>query len=175
MSESVNVKHLTECQAYGKCLIIDIINSIAVITKALLNLTLKNNMKNMYKKKKGRTHVGWSPITPLSESGSWQRVFSLFFPLVNLATNFIHFLTIPSLFCPLSVSAQFQLSTKVSCTGSSLFQLRQVEIYIPNFKPFSQVAQRERIYLSMQETQVQSPMQEDPACCGATKPVNPNY
>lgn len=52
MSESVNVKHLTKCQAYGKCLTIDIINSIAVITKALLNLTLKKSMKNMFEKKR---------------------------------------------------------------------------------------------------------------------------
>ena len=64
-------------------------------------------------------------------------ILSLFFPLVNLAGNFIRFLIILSLFFLLSISAlSFSSSTKVSFIGSPFFQLCQVEIYIPNFKPF---------------------------------------
>ena len=32
-----------------------------------------------------------------------------------------------------------------------------------------------RIHLSMQGTQVQTLVHEDPTCCGATKPVHHNY
>ena len=39
----------------------------------------------------------------------------------------------------------------------------------------SLVAQQSRICLPVQETQVQSPVQEDPTCCGATKPVHHSY
>ena len=39
----------------------------------------------------------------------------------------------------------------------------------------SLVAQWLRIRLSLQGTQVQSLVQEDPTCCGATKPVSHNY
>ena len=39
----------------------------------------------------------------------------------------------------------------------------------------SLVAQGIRILLPMQETQLRSLIQEDAACCGATKPVCPNF
>ena len=39
----------------------------------------------------------------------------------------------------------------------------------------SLVAQWSRIRLPMQETRVQALVQEDPTCCGATKPVRHNY
>ena len=39
----------------------------------------------------------------------------------------------------------------------------------------SLVVQWLRIHLPMQGTQVRSLVQEDPTCCGATKPVHHNY
>ena len=39
----------------------------------------------------------------------------------------------------------------------------------------SLVAQWLRLRLPMQGTQVRSLVQEDPTCCGATKPVHHNY
>ena len=39
----------------------------------------------------------------------------------------------------------------------------------------SLVAQWLRVCLPMQGTRVQSLVQEDPTCCGATKPVHHNY
>ena len=39
----------------------------------------------------------------------------------------------------------------------------------------SLVAQWLRMRLPMQETWVQALVQEDPTCCGATKPVSHNY
>ena len=45
--------------------------------------------------------------------------------------------------------------------------------YIP--RGTSLVAQLLRIHLPMQGTRVRSLVQEDPTCCGATKPVRHNY
>ena len=44
-----------------------------------------------------------------------------------------------------------------------------------NYKRTSLVAQWLRICLPMQGTQVQALVQEDPTCCGATKPVHRHY
>ena len=42
-------------------------------------------------------------------------------------------------------------------------------------KSKSLVVQLLRIHLPVQRTQVQSLVQEDPTCCGATKPMRHNY
>ena len=44
-----------------------------------------------------------------------------------------------------------------------------------NWVGTSLVAQWLRIRLPMQGTQVRALVQEDPTCCGATKPVRHNY
>ena len=48
-------------------------------------------------------------------------------------------------------------------------------IGVRNSSSFEEVAQRLRIHLPMQATQVRSLVQEDPICHGATKPMRHNY
>ena len=57
----------------------------------------------------------------------------------------------------------------MQCAGAKIFLKGGASTF------HSEVAQRKRVRLPMQETQVQSLIQEDPTCLGATKPVRHNY
>ena len=67
------------------------------------------------------------------------------------------------------------LSSHPTGIGGNLWGLTTENLIMIKKQGTSLVAQRLRIRLPMQQTQVRALVREDPTCCGATKPMHHNY